>query len=70
MKIFVDLFLDVGPAVVGNVDGARQLDELGIKQLAGFLDAQGIFDLPQPLVDAAELLEQGDRPSTRSTTTS
>jgi len=51
----VDRALDLGPLVVGLIDGASKLDELVVKLLPLFLHPDPIFDLPKLRVDRLEL---------------
>src|SRR5579862_7655519 len=62
----VDALLDGGTLVVGQVDRARQLDEVAVEALLGLLVADAVLDVPQPLVDVlqgtlldAELVRRG-----------
>ena len=51
----VQLALDRGAAVVRHVDRARELDELRVERLRGFLHADAVLDVPQRFVHLLEL---------------
>lgn len=56
---FIELALQCRSSIILQVHGTRQTDETFVKDLAPFAIPLSFFDVPQPLVDRQQLLQQG-----------